>query len=45
MQRKILEEILSKQGERESLAYIVDTESGDELFSQKVKKLITLSLI
>ena len=38
MQRKILEEIVSKQGERESLAYIVDTENGDEFIFSKGKK-------
>ena len=38
MQRKILEEIISKQGERESLAYIVDTENGDEFIFSKGKK-------
>lgn len=38
MQRKILEEIISKQGERESLAYIVDTENGDEFIFSKGEK-------
>ncbi|MEC7927771.1 MAG: XdhC family protein [Pseudomonadota bacterium] len=38
MQRKILEEIISRQGERESLAYVIDTENGDELIFSKGKK-------
>ena len=30
MQRKILEEIISKQSERKSLAYVINTENADE---------------
>ena len=38
MQRKILEEIISKQGERSSLAYVIDVENGDEFIFSKGKK-------
>ena len=38
MQRKILEEIISKQGDGESFAYIVDTENGDEFIFSKGTK-------
>ena len=30
MQRKILEEIISKQSERKSIAYVINTKNGDE---------------
>tara|TARA_Y100000768_G_scaffold388797_1_gene387275 strand:- start:2441 stop:3115 length:675 start_codon:yes stop_codon:yes gene_type:complete len=38
MQRKILEEIILKQGERKSLAHITDTDSGDEFIFTRSSK-------
>ena len=38
MQRKILEEIISKQSERKSLAYVINTKNGDEFIISRGEK-------
>ena len=38
MQRKILEEIISKQSERKSLAYVINTKNGDEFIISSGEK-------